>query len=203
MAPLSASCNTNLDQGRVPLHNGRMAVLPTVFLDIETAWDNSITVIGLLDEETGVTQLYGGAVTADKLRAALPRRSRLLTFNGHAFDLKVIHGRLGVNLWDEHEHVDLMWECRKFGLKGGQKKIELLLGLGRDTAGVTGRDAPALWREYLDGSEEALALLLRYNEEDLRGMASIKRYLDTSGLVLPAPRPKRNPQGKRLQGRMF
>ncbi len=48
---------------------------------------------------------------------------------------------------------------------------------------MDGLDAIRLWSKYERGDQEALALLLGYNAEDLAGLVSIKRHLSSRGLL--------------------
>ncbi|MCA8939682.1 MAG: ribonuclease H-like domain-containing protein [Planctomycetes bacterium] len=153
-----------------------------VFLDIETSWDKRITVIGFASEQTGVVQLYGSSVSARNLIEALPDSGRIFTFNGHSFDLPIIKSQLGVNLRERFESHDLMHVGRRFGLRGGQKKIEVQLGISRVTEGISGIDAMNLWRNFWEWKDErALELLLRYNAEDVRGMIRLLEHLESWG----------------------
>jgi len=65
------------------------------------------------------------------------------------------------------------------GLFGGLKVVERTLGIDRETAGLTGKDAPVLWEQYKKrGDQKALALLLRYNGEDVMNLAVLRRIID-------------------------
>lgn len=149
-----------------------------LYLDIETDWSRRITVIGLCHRGR-FRQLVGGAITAAGLQRSLPRSATLYTFNGHCFDLPVIRQQLGVDLRQRYRSVDLRYACKERGLTGGQKAIELRLGIGRGLPGMDGRDAIWLWQRYQDtGDEAALRLLLGYNREDVMNLARIHRLLD-------------------------
>jgi uncharacterized protein YprB with RNaseH-like and TPR domain len=150
---------------------------PTIYLDIETEWDRTLTVLGFHSTETGTIQLVGDEITALRLRQVLPKKGRLVTFNGHCFDLPVIRTQLGIDLRSSHDSVDLRYVCARCQLTGGQKLIEQHLGIDRSTDGVDGREAIRLWQRYLRGDNDALDLLLEYNEEDLLGMKRIESLL--------------------------
>jgi uncharacterized protein YprB with RNaseH-like and TPR domain len=71
-----------------------------------------------------------------------------------------------------------MYCCWDNGLWGGQKAVELKLGISRKTLGLDGADAVDLWFDYKEhGSKRALRKLLRYNAEDVINLAHIRRRL--------------------------
>lgn len=160
-----------------------MPRLPTIYLDVETERDRTLTVLGFHSRETGTVQLVGSEITARRLRSVLPKVGRLVTFNGHCFDLPVIRTQLGIDLRSSHDSVDLRYVCARGDLRGGQKLVEQLLGIVRTTEGVDGWEAIKLWGRYLQGDQEALDLLLAYNEEDLLGMKEIEKILKMRGLT--------------------
>lgn len=56
--------------------------------------------------------------------------------------------------------------------------MEKRLGIGRETVGLTGRDAPVLWQRYKKrGDKEALDLLMRYNMEDVINLTLLEERL--------------------------
>ncbi len=149
-----------------------------LYLDIETDWCRRITVIGL-SHRGRFRQLVGGEITAARLQRTLPRSATLYTFNGHCFDLPVIRQQLGVDLRQRYRSVDLRYACKAQGLTGGQKAIELRMGIERELPGMDGRDALALWQRYqVLGDGDALRLLLDYNREDVLNLARIHALLD-------------------------
>lgn len=148
------------------------------YLDIETAFDGAISVIGIYRPDLGTIQLVGGGVRDLPLYEALDGVTTLVTFNGTSFDLPIIRKRLYVDLKNEFEHSDLLYICRRRGLRGGLKKVEMLLGIGRATAGVSGWDAPRLWNRYETyGDHRALQTLLDYNREDVINLALLEFHL--------------------------
>lgn len=159
-----------------------VAIAPLVYLDIETDWHRSPTVVGFRSRETGVVQLIGEEISRRRLLRELPRRGRLVTFNGHTFDLPVLRDHLGCDLRERFEHTDLLYICRNVGLSGGQKVIEERIRFQRSLPDLDGRDALWLWRRHQRGDIEALPTLLRYNREDLQGMIATRMYLSRRGL---------------------
>jgi uncharacterized protein YprB with RNaseH-like and TPR domain len=151
------------------------------YLDIETTFSGSISVIGIYRPDLGTVQLVGGGVRDLSLYEALEGVRTLVTFNGSTFDLPVIRRRLYADLKHDFEHCDLLYICRRKGLRGGLKKVEELLGIGRATAGITGWDAPRLWSRFeATGDRVALRTLLEYNREDVVNLAILERHLGLS-----------------------
>lgn len=154
------------------------------YLDIETAFDGSISVIGIYRPDLGTIQLVGGGVRDMPLYDALDGVQTVVTFNGSSFDLPIIRKRLYADLKRDFEHCDLLYVCRRRGLGGGLKRVEMLLGIGRATAGISGWDAPRLWQRYETvGDQAALRTLLDYNREDVVNLAALEAHL---GLTEPA-----------------
>lgn len=148
------------------------------YLDIETTFSGTISIIGIYRPDAGTVQLVGGGVTDLNLYTALEGVRTIVTFNGSGFDLPVIRKRLLADLRNEFAHVDLLHVCRKRGLRGGLKVVEQHLGIARATAGMSGRDAPRLWSRYEDyADEQALATLLHYNQEDVVNLAVLEALL--------------------------
>jgi uncharacterized protein YprB with RNaseH-like and TPR domain len=147
------------------------------YLDIETSWERTITVIGIYRSDEGTSQLIAPEINRSRLVELLEGIEGLFTYNGAAFDLPVIERHLGVNLAKLHRHRDLMYDCWKHKLKGGLKAVERRLGIFRDTEGVDGIQAMNLWRAHRQGHPEALELLLRYNKEDCENLEMLARKL--------------------------
>ena len=155
------------------------------YIDIETTDLDpalaELTVMGIYIEQEGqdrVVQLYDEALTRDNLLAALAGTDTLYSYNGAEFDLPFIKAKLGIDLASLFQHRDLMHDCWDKGLYGGQKKVEKTLGISRETAGMDGAAAAALWNDYhLNGNSDALRTLLLYNAEDVKNLALIRRRL--------------------------
>jgi Predicted exonuclease len=158
------------------------------YLDIETTFGGGISVIGIYRSDRGAIQLVGGGVSDLNLYSALEGVSTIITFNGSSFDLPVIRKRLLADLKAEFAHRDLLHVCRKRGLRGGLKVVEQLLGIARESAGISGWDAPRLWSRFeLYGDQSALATLLTYNYDDVVNLAVLESILD--GCSAPRQRP--------------
>ncbi|HMP42087.1 MAG TPA: ribonuclease H-like domain-containing protein [Roseiflexaceae bacterium] len=152
------------------------------YLDIETTFEQSISLIGIYRRDIGTIQLIGGGISDLALYRALEGVQTLVTFNGSGFDLPVIRKRLYVDLRQDYAHCDLMYVCRRHGLRAGLEKIEERIGIWRSTAGISGWDAPRLWHRYeMTGDRTALRTLLDYNREDVINLARLEEHL---GLTL-------------------
>lgn len=150
----------------------------SLYLDIETNQSGEITVIGMYERSMGLVQLVRPDITDEGLISALPQVERLYTYNGHCFDLPVIRSRLGVNLRERYESVDLRFACQRIGWKGGLKQVEKQLGISRKSSGMDGRDAVWLWEQYwIENDRRALKLLLAYNREDVLNLVRVHRAL--------------------------
>ena len=147
-----------------------------LFLDIETTglshYYDEITIVGWTFGGAAKTLVKGqdpSPLTEDAARAKV-----LVTFNGIRFDTKFIAKEFPqVRLPDTH--IDLMYLCRRVGLKGGQKAIEkeLNIRVRDDLADVDGAAAVVLWHRYMRGDVAALRKLVRYNRADIAAMGAI------------------------------
>ncbi len=139
-----------------------------LYLDIETSgYYGYVTVVGLYDGEETRSFVAGGSLTKECLQEAIDDASSIITFNGSSFDLPVLMRAFGVKV--SVPHIDLRGVCQRIGLTGGLKAIEKQVGLARPEAvdGMTGEDAPYLWRASRLGDEEAMEKLLLYNKMDI------------------------------------
>jgi hypothetical protein len=155
------------------------------YLDIETtglSWVyGEITVIGIYmvnGSESRLVQLVGREVNANNLLKAVDGVNTIYTYNGSRFDLPFIRGTLGVDLETLASHHDLMYDCWRCNLFGGFKAVEQQLGIFRQLQGISGWDAVMLWYRYQNyGDEDALALLLEYNKEDVMNLKVLRERL--------------------------
>jgi len=164
-----------------------MKQLTDAYLDIETTglsrFYDYITVIGIYlcnDREDRLIQLVGEGVTRDNLLKALEDVSTIYTYNGSRFDLPFIDAFLGADLEAEFCHHDLMYDCWRNNLYGGFKAVERQLGIPRQLQGISGLEAVWLWWRYQNGGDQnALALLLQYNKEDVVNLKVLRERLSS------------------------
>ena len=162
-----------------------MSAMLEAYLDIETTglswYYDYITVIGVYlvnERESKLVQLVGDQVREDNLRKTLQDVSSIYTYNGSRFDLPFIRNHLEVDLSETHAHRDLMYDCWHRNLKGGFKAVERLLGIPRQLTEVDGLEAVRLWWRYKNHEDEdALKVLLRYNEEDVVNLKALRERL--------------------------
>lgn len=158
----------------------------TLFLDIETTglsrYYDTITVVGW--SMNGEYNFYIKGGDERPLRTALRKAKVIVTFNGTLFDIPFLRQEFP-DLQIPATHVDLRFFARRVGLAGGQKKIEELIGVKRPAylENLAGETAPLLWYKALRGDEEALSLLIAYNQADVEGLklildATVPRLLE-------------------------
>ncbi|HUW19109.1 MAG TPA: ribonuclease H-like domain-containing protein [Sedimentisphaerales bacterium] len=155
------------------------------YLDIETTglsrYYADLTVVGVCVEWSGgcnIIQLVGEQITAQRVIAAIRKARLFYTYNGARFDLPFIKAKLGVDLSERIAHKDLMYDCWRKNLYGGLKEVERKLGIARTTQGIDGRMAVRLWYDYqIYGNSSSLALLLRYNKEDIMNLRLLREKL--------------------------
>ena len=157
------------------------------YLDIETTGfiggGNYPTVVGIAVDFPGdwmVEQLVGDDITPAAILHVLEGVTTIHTFNGASFDLPFLAWRPGVDLRRRFQHHDLMYTCRKAGLRGGLKRIERVLGIDRaDLPEMSGYDAVVLWRKYRrERDAAALDLLLEYNRADVENLYTLRNILN-------------------------
>jgi len=152
------------------------------YLDIETTFNGQVSLVGIYVPERGMVQLSGHQVTDVNVARALEGVGTVVTFNGTSFDLPVIRREVGIDIRDMAEHRDLLAACRRRGIKGGLKRVELLFGIERTADVVDGIYAPRLWYQWETyGDEKALARLLAYNREDCVNLEILENILDGTG----------------------
>lgn len=156
------------------------------YLDIETTGLScqyaDITVIGIYlvnGSDNWFVQLVGEEVNRENLLAVIEGVKTIYTYNGSRFDLPFIREALGVDLRIVADHHDLMYDCWRYNLRGGFKAVEQQLGIPRRLQGISGLDAVLLWQRYQEyGDENALALLLQYNKEDVMNLRVLRERLN-------------------------
>jgi uncharacterized protein YprB with RNaseH-like and TPR domain len=150
-----------------------------LYLDVEATYQGKLTVIGLHHDVLGTVQLVGDQITRANLEAALPMAICVYTYDGDRYDLALIKDQVGVDLRNRYRSVDLKVHCQAARLHGGLKSIEQRLGITRKHAGMSGKDAVALWYTYqTTGCQESLEKLLAYNREDVENLKVLREVLD-------------------------
>ncbi|HUV25339.1 MAG TPA: ribonuclease H-like domain-containing protein [Methanomassiliicoccales archaeon] len=151
------------------------------YLDIETdglRHDSKVTVVGIHRGGVTETLVRGIDLDSDSLKKALERTKLLVTFNGRSFDVPLLDFNFPFAV-PRVPHFDLRHGCARIGLKGGLKKVERDIGIGRpkEIDYVTGEEAAYLWKLWeRKGNQNALNLLRKYNEEDTRNLEPLARY---------------------------
>ncbi len=148
-----------------------------MFLDIETTGLSRvyhyITCIGWIVD--GQYNCWIQGTDPEPFLRAFRKAKLIVTFNGTVFDCKFLDSYFDTEDFSHKPHLDLRYFCKRFGLSGGQKKIEHLVGFVRpDSLQETdGKEAIALWYSFLFGERKALKKLIEYNYYDLRGMTHL------------------------------
>ena len=138
------------------------------YLDIETTGLNAaaqITTIAIYDGQD-IKFFVQGKNLSDFLDQ-IQKYKVLITYNGRCFDIPFIEKYFNTHL--PHSQIDLRYILQYLGFKGGLKKCEKAIGIGReDLDGVAGYFAVLLWEDYIrTGNKKALETLLAYNIEDV------------------------------------
>ena len=162
-----------------------MKRLGDAYLDIETTglsrFYDYITVIGIYrchGRENGLIQLVGEDITRGNLITALNGVNTIYTYNGRRFDIPFIATSLGIDLEVQFHHHDLMYDCWDNNLYGGFKAVERQLGIHRQLEDIGGFEAVQLWWRYCKGgNQNALAMLLEYNKEDVINLKTLREKL--------------------------
>lgn len=151
---------------------------PRAYVDVETDEDQWITVVGIFRPDRGNRQWVRPDLPADEMKAFLDGVETVFSYNGARFDLPLIKDQLKLDIAGHFEHRDLMHDCWANNLYGGLKKVEMTLGIHRDTEGMNGVDAIKLWeKHHREKDAEALEVLLRYNREDVENLEILARKL--------------------------
>jgi len=142
-----------------------------LYLDIETdgrnAADGVLTVAGFYSHGEYRPYIHGQNLCEDALQQEFEDAGLLVTFSGASFDIPYLC-KFYPGLIIDLPHIDLCPTGHKVGLKGGLKKVEKLVGIGRagELDGMTGYEAVLLWERYMKGTAAALDTLVSYNRED-------------------------------------
>ena len=142
------------------------------YLDIETTGldkaHDDVTLIGVYDGFKVKSFLRGRDFL--KFKEHISKFPLIVTFNGSSFDLPFISSKLGIKF--DQLHVDLRFAFSRLGISGGLKRIERIFELERspETSNLNGLDAAHLWYKYVNGDDNALELLKKYNSEDVIGL---------------------------------
>jgi uncharacterized protein YprB with RNaseH-like and TPR domain len=153
-----------------------------VYLDIETTGEppsfGEVTLVGLYGNGRMTSLIQGESLCQERLQQELSRYDLIITFAGSLFDLPYLRAKYPRLILD-HPHFDLCFAARRLGLKGGLKRIEAQVGLTRpeEVQGLDGWEAVRLWQAWRRGEGEALQLLLRYNECDVRNLEPLAAFL--------------------------
>lgn len=153
----------------------------TMFLDIETTGLSTIyhyiTLIGWLID--GQYNFWLPGMDISSFYDALRKAKLIITFNGIRFDCPFIQETLGISEISKKPILDLMYLCRNFGYKKGQKNIESALKFKRpaNLIDCDGKEAIALWYQFLFGDNSSLKKLISYNFYDIKGMTYILDYI--------------------------
>lgn len=148
-----------------------------MFLDIETTGLSTIyhyvTCVGWMLNGKYGCWLQG--MDPEPFRSAFRTAKMIVTFNGTMFDCKFLDYFFHTDEFSQKANLDLMFLCRRFGLTGGQKKIERSVGFVRPESlkETDGKEAIALWYSFLFGKRAALKRLIQYNFYDILGMAYV------------------------------
>jgi hypothetical protein len=71
-----------------------------------------------------------------------------------------------------------MYDCWKHGLKGGLKAVERQLGIEREQPPLGNYQIQECWTRWKHKQDEqALSVLLKYNEEDVMNLVRLREIL--------------------------
>ena len=149
------------------------------FIDIETNYQNDITVLGVSDGERVWQFIRHHNMNPEEIKEVLHQFKILVTFNGACFDLPIINNCFKQAIPDV-PHIDLRFAGARAGLTGGLKKIEQEIGIsrGEELEGVSGADALVLWSQYRKtGDEQFKDILLEYNAEDVLNLKPLAQLI--------------------------
>jgi len=136
---------------------------------------NKITTIGIYDGKK--SKVFIRRKNIDEFQKEIKKYSTIITFNGRCFDIPFIRAKYPKIRFNQL-HIDLRFVLAELGYKGGLKRIETVLGVGRDDEidGVDGYEAVKLWYRYRKGDEEALKKLVKYNIADVVNLKELMEF---------------------------
>ncbi|OPY32680.1 MAG: hypothetical protein A4E32_01263 [Methanomassiliicoccales archaeon PtaU1.Bin124] len=152
------------------------------YLDIETDGLGShahTTMVSVHCKGSTRTLIRGIDLTGEALASALQGARMLVTYNGSSFDLPMLQKEFPFVV-PRLPHFDLRHGAARVGMPGGLKRLEVEFGIRRpqEVAYVTGEDAVYLWKLWLKGRENALKLLMKYNQEDTVNLATLAPQIE-------------------------
>jgi uncharacterized protein len=149
------------------------------YVDIETngGYDaEDITIIGIYDgSESRIYIKDDAKMPIYQFRDEHDKISLWVSFFGSAFDLPFLRRRFADKPFNQ-PHVDLCHALGRLGYKGGLKKIERDLGIGRsdEIEGVSGYEAIHLWNQWeYRQDKKALEKLVAYNKADIENLETL------------------------------
>ncbi len=149
-----------------------------VFYDIETdGLSRSARITCLSAWRAGRLRTFVRGRTLHRFLAAWDPSAVWVGFNSKRFDMPAIAS--GFGLAGLPPQVDLMDEAAHWGLRGGLKAIEPMIGFHRPAVACTcGTDAVECWRRWSDARDaSALRTLLRYNRLDVLSLRHLANHL--------------------------
>lgn len=150
----------------------------TVYYDVETngtSRDSHITCITTLRGES-IRTFVRGQNLVDFLEEWSAAKL-LVGFNSKRFDTPIVCREFG--LADTPTQIDLMDEAAYYGLRGGLKAIERIVGFVRkDVPCICGADAVEQWHRWSEkGDKKAFSALIAYNREDVLSLQHLANHL--------------------------
>lgn len=147
----------------------------TCFFDIETTGLNAshseVTTVSFHRGDETTTLVRGEDLTRAAVAATIDDAGLLVSFNGKRFDVPFLEACFDLDI--DRPHLDLMYPCRRLDLTGGLKAIERRVGIDRDRADLSGRDAVRLWHAHERGDSDALDRLVSYNRADTENLRTL------------------------------
>ncbi len=152
-----------------------------LYLDIETTGlsrkRHEVTVVGAYDGNKVYQLIKGENLCEKNLCELLEDADKIVTYNGKRFDIPFLKHNYNIEINGSHK--DLMYLGWKVGLKGGLKKIEKEIGIGRESGVCGGSEAVRLWKKYKkEGCKESLRKLLVYNREDIVNLVQVEKAIE-------------------------